>query len=79
MTFMRDVQADSIIRRQSYPTACRGCVVCLFSNGGIKKGRQIHVVGGGTIKPELSKVEAVQVPVPQTKKRVRAFLGLTGV
>ena len=38
-----------------------------------------HVVGGGTTQPEVSKVEAVQRwALPQTKKQVRAFLGLTG-
>ena len=38
-----------------------------------------HTVGNGIVQPELSKVEAVQQwPVPETKKQVRAFLGLTG-
>ena len=38
-----------------------------------------HVVGGGTVKPEFSRVEALKsFPTPQTKKHVRAFLGLTG-
>ena len=38
-----------------------------------------HTVGNGVVQPELSKVEAVQRwPVPETKKQVRAFLGLTG-
>ena len=38
-----------------------------------------HVVGGGTVQPEASKVETVkQFVVPETKKQVRAFLGLTG-
>ena len=38
-----------------------------------------HVVGKGTVQPEMTKVEAVQCwPVPETKKQVRAFLGLTG-
>ena len=38
-----------------------------------------HIVGGGEIKPELSKIEAVQsFAVPTTKQQVRAFLGLTG-
>ena len=38
-----------------------------------------HVVGGGTVKPEQSKVEAVwQWKAPRTKKQVRSFLGLTG-
>ena len=38
-----------------------------------------HVVGNGLICPEQSKVEAVKAfPVPETKKQVRSFLGLTG-
>ena len=38
-----------------------------------------HVVGGGIIRPEVSKVEAVRRwVVPQTKKQVRALVGLTG-
>ena len=38
-----------------------------------------HVVGGGAVKPHPSKVEAVaSFPIPQTKKEVRAFLGLSG-
>ena len=38
-----------------------------------------HVVGGGIVQPEASKVEVVkQFSVPETKKQVRAFLGLTG-
>jgi hypothetical protein len=38
-----------------------------------------HVVGNGTVQPETSKVAAVeQWPPPETKKQVRAFLGLTG-
>ena len=38
-----------------------------------------HVVGGGRVQVEHSKVEAIQrMPRPQTKKEVRAFLGLTG-
>jgi hypothetical protein len=38
-----------------------------------------HVVGGGIVQPELSKLEAVNsFPTPQTIKQVRAFLGLTG-
>ena len=37
------------------------------------------MVGNGTVQPEVSKVEAVQRwPVPETKKQVRAFLGLMG-
>ena len=38
-----------------------------------------HVVGNGMVRPELSKVDAVQCfAVPKTKKQIRAFLGLTG-
>ena len=38
-----------------------------------------HVVGGGRVQPEASKVEAVEkFAIPETKKQVRAFLGLTG-
>ena len=37
-----------------------------------------HIVGG-RVKVEMSKVKAIRVmPVPWTKKEVRAFLGLTG-
>ena len=37
-----------------------------------------HVIGNGEIRPEMSKVKAVQdFKVPTTKKAVRAFLGLT--
>ena len=38
-----------------------------------------HVVGNGVVRPEQSKIEAVMnFPTPQTKKQVRAFLGVTG-
>ena len=38
-----------------------------------------HVVGGGQVKPEINKLEAVKkFPVPKTKKEVRSFLGLAG-
>lgn len=38
-----------------------------------------HVVGNGEVRPEQSKLQAVeQFPVPSTKKQVRTFLGLTG-
>ena len=38
-----------------------------------------HVVGGGQVKPEINKLEAVEIfPVPKTKKDVQSFLGLTG-
>ena len=37
-----------------------------------------HVVGGGIVQPEASKVETVkQFAVPEIKKQVRAFLGIT--
>ena len=38
-----------------------------------------HVVGNGEVRPEESKLLAVEAfPVPKTKSQVRAFLGLTG-
>ncbi len=38
-----------------------------------------HIVGNGRVRPEKSKVEAIQnFPVPTTKKEVRSFLGLAG-
>lgn len=38
-----------------------------------------HIVGGGAVRPEVGKIEAVQkTSTPQTKKQVRAFLGLAG-
>ena len=38
-----------------------------------------HIVGSGSVKPDPGKLEAVrQFPFPQTKKQVRAFLGLAG-
>ena len=38
-----------------------------------------HLVGGGQVKPEINKLEAVKnFPIPKTKKEVRSFLGLTG-
>ena len=38
-----------------------------------------HIVGNGHVRPEKSKVAAVEVfPVPKTKKDIRAFLGRTG-
>ena len=38
-----------------------------------------HIVGNGVVKPETSKIGAVEsFAVPQTKRQVRAFLGLTG-
>ena len=39
-----------------------------------------HIVGNGEVCPEVAKLEAVrQYPTPQSKKQVRAFLGLTGL
>ena len=36
-------------------------------------------LGGGYVKPEINKLEAVEnFPVPKTKKEVRSFFGLTG-
>ena len=38
-----------------------------------------HVVGSGTVRPEPSKVRAVELfEILRTKKQVRVFLGLTG-
>ena len=38
-----------------------------------------HVVGGGVVRPEPPKLEAVRMfPISQTKKQVRTFLGLSG-
>ena len=38
-----------------------------------------HVVDSGLVKPEPTKIQAVQqTPPPQTKSQVRTFLGLTG-
>ena len=38
-----------------------------------------HIVGNGVVKPEASKISAVEsFTVPQTKRQVQAFLGLTG-
>ena len=38
-----------------------------------------HTVGNGEIRPESTKIEAVSnFPRPETKKEVRAFLGLSG-
>ena len=37
------------------------------------------MVGGGMVKPDQRKVDVVkEFPTPQTKKQVRAFLGLSG-
>ena len=38
-----------------------------------------HMVGSGTVEPELGKLQAVKAfPLPETKRQVRGFLGLTG-
>ena len=38
-----------------------------------------HVVSDGEVRPEKSKLKAVDdFPLPRTKTQVRAFLGLTG-
>ncbi len=38
-----------------------------------------HIMGNGRVRPEKSKVEAIQsFPVPTTKKEVRSFMGLAG-
>ncbi|KAI4901393.1 hypothetical protein NFI96_008728 [Prochilodus magdalenae] len=38
-----------------------------------------YVLGGGAIRPQVDKVQAVQeCPIPTTKRRVRSFLGLVG-
>ena len=38
-----------------------------------------HIVGGGQVRPEQSKLSAVaEFPIPSNKKDVRVFLGLTG-
>ena len=39
----------------------------------------VHVIGNGMVRPETSKLSAVQCfPIPNTKTDVSAFLGLTG-
>ena len=36
-------------------------------------------VGGGVLKPDVGKLQAIQqLPVPKTKRDVRAFLGMIG-
>jgi len=53
------------------PTKCQfGMRQCVYLG---------HVVGGGQVHPEPSKLTAVEnFPTPTTKKQVCAFLGLTG-
>lgn len=50
---------------------------CFF---GLSEAKYLgYIVGGGMVKPQVSKVEAIKEwPVPQNKKQVRAFLGLAG-
>jgi len=53
------------------PTKCQfGMTECTYLG---------HVVGGGKVRMEPSKIETVQsFGVPRTKKEVRSFLGITG-
>lgn len=38
-----------------------------------------YVIGGGVIRPQVQKLEAIQqCPLPQTKTQVRSFLGMAG-
>ena len=38
-----------------------------------------HVVGNGIVKPEAGKLRTInQFPQPNTKKRIKSFLGLSG-
>lgn len=38
-----------------------------------------HIIGGGHVRPEKSKNEAVRLfPIPLTEKDVRTYLGLSG-
>lgn len=38
-----------------------------------------YIIGGGSVKPEESKLEAInKYPIPKTKRQVRSFLGLSG-
>lgn len=38
-----------------------------------------YVIGGGAIRPQVGKVEAIEAwPLPSTKRQVRSFLGLMG-
>ena len=66
-------------------------VLCLIKNAGLTINptnfafaqRQVdylgHVVGQGVVKPRVGKVDAIHpYPVPTTKKKVRAFVGLVG-
>ena len=50
---------------------------CRF--GGIQVPYLGHIIGGGIIQPDPSKVQAVrEFPRPVTKTDIRAFLGLVG-
>ena len=65
---MERLRSAGLIAR---PKKCQfGMARCLYLG---------HVVGSGTVHPEESKIEAVRsFPTPETKKELRAFLGLTG-
>jgi len=47
---------------------------------GMKEAQYLgHVIGGGKVRPDPKKVQAVRdYPTPSSKKDIRAFLGLTG-
>ena len=50
---------------------------CQF--GASEAGYLGHIIGGGSIQPDPSKIKAIkEYPVPTTKKEVRSWLGLTG-
>ena len=53
------------------PGKCKlGTVQCVYLG---------HTVGNGEVRPESTKIDAVsKFPRPETKKEVRAFLGLSG-
>ena len=53
------------------PRKCQfGMIECTFLG---------HIVGHGQVRPHPDKIDAVvSFPVPETKKQVRTFLGLTG-
>ena len=54
-----------------------GLTVKLVCNESVRLSRA-HV-GNGMVKAEMSKVEAIEkFPLPETKKDIRTFLGLTG-
>ena len=38
-----------------------------------------HIVGNGDVRPTQEKIEAIQkIPIPETKKQVRSFIGMIG-